>query len=272
MNKNQILIISSLNFCVEFIAAYNLLIHLVRSSALFDKLLARICQNLSQPITSSPHNGTGLALSVLTTIFNILPQDDETRYHIFCAILGVVRRASAFEPLKQQLKNLDEWLSLWEIDEEDQLKLYLQIAELAEEAGEREQAYVYLLKALRTIPSNDVASQEARDLSIRALQSALSDPLHYDFQDLTALDSIQALRKSDPTFYELLEIFSASQLDDFNDFVEEHKGWLEEQGLDSDILYRKIKLLTLASLSASAQSRSLPYQHIARSANTVQGG
>lgn len=230
-----------------------------------DKLLARICQNLSQPISSSPYNGTGLALSVLTTIFNILPLDDETRYHVFYAVLGVIRKASTFEPLKPQLKNLDAWLGLWETDEEDQLKLYLQIAEVAEEAGEKEQAYLYLLKALRTIPPNDVGSREARSLSIRALQSALSDPFHYDFQDLTALDSIQALRRSDSTFYELLEIFSSNQLDEYNDFVEEHKGWLEEQGLDSSILHRKIKLLTLASLAASAQSRSLPYQQIVMS-------
>lgn len=180
------------------------------------------------------------------------------------AILRVVRSSSSFEALKPQLKNIDSWVVQWETDEEDQRKLYLGIADVASEAGEDDQAYSYLLRSLRTFTADEVTSDEARELSIRALKSALLHPSHYDFQDLTALDSIQALRKSDPTHFELLEIFNADLLDDYNDFTDEHDGWVEEQGLDTSILYRKMRLLTLASLAASIQSRSLPYQHISR--------
>ncbi|MCJ1436059.1 hypothetical protein MMC27_005437 [Xylographa pallens] len=248
----------------EFIAAYNLLVHLVRQSPNLDKFLPKICQNLSVPITSSPLNGPGLALSVLTTIFNILPADNDTRYHVFMAILRVVRGSSSFDALKSQLKNMDLWVEQWETDEEDQRKLYLSIAEVAEEASEDEQAYLYLLRALRTVSAEEASSDEARMLSIRALQAALLHSSHFDFQDLTALDSIQALRKSDAVYFELLEIFNAELLDDYNDFTDEHNGWIEEQGLDTSVLYRKMRLLTLASLAASTQSRSLPYQQISR--------
>ena len=208
------------------------------------------------PITSSPINGAGLALSILTTIFNILPSENETRYHVFLAILRVVRGSSSFDSLRPQLKNLDSWVAQWETDEEDQRKLYLSIADVAGEAGEEEQSYLYLLRALRTIPTDEIAGEEAHSLSIRALKSALSHPTHFDFQDLTAVDAIQALRKSDPIYYELLEIFNAELLDDFDDFKDDHDTWLEEQGLSDSILYRKMRLLTLASLAASTQSRS----------------
>jgi len=153
----------------------------------------------------------------------------------------------------------------WETDEEDQRKLYLSIADVADEAGEPAEAYLYLLRALRTILTNEVSQPDSRNLSIRALKSALSHPTHFDFQDLTAVDAIQALRKSDPEYFELLEIFNMELLDDYNDFTDEHSGWLEEQDLDNSILYRKIRLLTLASLAASSQSRSIPYAQIARS-------
>lgn len=155
-------------------------------------------------------------------------------------------------------------MAQWETDEEDQRKLYLSIADVAGEAGEEEQSYLYLLRALRTIPTEEVSGEEAHALSVRALKSALSHPTHFDFQDLTAVDAIQALRKSDPTYFELLEIFNAELLDDFDDFKDEHDSWLEEQGLSDSILYRKMRLLTLASLAASTQSRSLPYQKIAK--------
>ncbi|MCJ1243840.1 hypothetical protein MMC30_001037 [Trapelia coarctata] len=248
----------------EFIAAYNLLVHLVRQSPNLDRFLPKICQNLSTPIVSSPANGSGLALSVLTTIFNILPSDSETRYHVLMAILRVIRSSSSFEALKPQLKNIDSWVAQWETDEEDQRKLYLSVADVASEAGEDDQAYTYLLRSLRTFSADETTSDEARTLSIRALKSALLHPSHFDFQDLTALDSIQALRKSDSTHFELLEIFNADLLDDYNDFTDEHDVWVEEQGLDTSVLYRKMRLLTLASLAASTQTRSLPYQHISR--------
>ena len=236
----------------------------MRQSPNLEKFLAKICHNLSTPITSSPSNGPGLALSVLTTIFNILPPDNDTRYHVFLAILRVVRGSSSFENLRPQLKNIDNWVTQWETDEEDQRELYLSIASTAEEAGENEQSYLYLLRSLRTISSDEVSSDEARSISIRALKSALSQPTHFDFQDLTTLDTIQALSKSDPIFFELLEIFNAELLEDYDDFKDEHEGWVEKQGLDNSILYRKMRLLTLASLAASTQSRSLPYQQIAK--------
>ncbi|KAK3044822.1 hypothetical protein LTS18_000259, partial [Coniosporium uncinatum] len=248
----------------ELIAAYNLLIHVSQQSSNINMFLARICTNLSKPITSSPTNGAGLALSILSTVFNIIPSDNEARLHVLMAILTVIRTSKNFETLKPQLKNLDAWLASWDTDEEDQRKLYLAIADAAQDAGESEQGYQYLVRALRTIPSDEASSEEARDLSIRALKSALTHPTHFDFQDLTALDSIQALRNSEPVYFQLLEIFTSELLDDFNDFNDEHSGFLEQAGLDEAVLTRKMRLLTLASIAASAnQTRSLPYSDIA---------
>ena len=117
----------------------------------------------------------------------------------------------------------------------------------------------------RTFPGEEASSPEARELSLRALKAALIHPTHFDFQDLTNLDSIQALRNSDAVFFQLLEIFNSDLLDDFNDFKDEHDGWVEESGLDNDALNRKMRLLTLASMAASSgQARSLSYEKIAK--------
>jgi len=249
----------------EFIAAYNLLIHLVRQSPNVQIFLPKICTHLTAPISSSPANGASLALNILSTIFNTLQQTSDTRYHVLLTILRVIRASSNFETLRPQLKKLDEWLDTWEMEEDDSRKLYLAISDVAAEAGEDEHAYTYLVKALRTIPSDESSSTEAHDLSLRALKSALTHPAHFDFQDLTDLDSIQALRNSEPVYFELLEIFTSEDLDDFNDFMDEHDGWLEQSGLDLSTLTRKIRLLTLASLAAtSGQTRSLPYSAIAK--------
>lgn len=175
-----------------------------------------------------------------------------------------MRGSSSFEILQPQLKNLDYWISKWQVEAGDQRQLYISIADIAEEAGHSEQSYLYLLRALCTIPVEEATAEDSRALSIRTLKSALSHPLNFNFQDLAVVDAIQALRKSEPTYYELLEVFNADILDDFNDFKDEHDDWLEKEGLDDMLLYRKMRLLTLASLASSTQSRSLPYQHIAK--------
>lgn len=135
---------------------------------------------------------------------------------------------------------------------------------MASEAGEEEESYLYLLRALRTIPAHEASSTESHDLAIRALKAALIHPSHFDFQDLTAADAVQALRRSEPDWYEVLEIFNAELLDDYGDFLESHDDFVEKNGLPESVLHRKMRLLTLASLAASTPSRSLPYAHIAK--------
>ncbi|KAI9819048.1 MAG: hypothetical protein M1832_004090 [Thelocarpon impressellum] len=248
----------------EFIAAYNLLVHLIRQSPNLNMFLPKVCNNLSNPVTSSTSsNGPGMALAILTTIFNVMQPDNDTRYHVFLAILSVVKRSGLYESLRPQLKNMDRWIGEWEADEDEQRKLFLEIADVAEEAGEEEESYLYLLRALRTLTPDESTEASAQALALRALRSGLSHPAHFDFHDLADLDAIQALRRSSPQHYELLEIFTAKVLDDYEDFVSEYPAFLDKESLSSGVLHRKMRLLTLASLAATTPSRSLPYASIA---------
>jgi translation initiation factor 3 subunit M len=53
-------------------------------------------------------------------------------------------------------------------------------------------------------------------------------------------------------------------LEDYNDFQDEHDGFLEEADLDNSKIHRKMRLLTLASLAASTSSRELEYKRISK--------
>lgn len=99
---------------------------------------------------------------------------------------------------------------------------------------------------------------------MRALKIALLSNTHYDFSDLTSLPTVQALSDSDPVLFELLEIFSEKELEDYNDFRDEHEDFFEKSGLDNSKLHRKMRLLTMASLAASTSSRELEYKRIAK--------
>ena len=92
-------------------AAYNLLIHLVQPSPSSSTYLQPICAGLTRD-ASNPTRA-GLALTVLSTVFNSLQPDDSVRYPVFNAILDVVSKSSNYDSLRPQLKHLDSWLAAW---------------------------------------------------------------------------------------------------------------------------------------------------------------
>jgi translation initiation factor 3 subunit M len=120
----------------EFTAAYNLLIHLVLQAKEPKKYLPAICGNLLNPITSSPAHGFTLASGALSTIFNLLEIKNPLRYNVFMQIVRFLRKHNQFDLLKPRLKNLDVWFEEWETDEEDQLKLLVEVSDAAHEAGD----------------------------------------------------------------------------------------------------------------------------------------
>ncbi|EHY52139.1 hypothetical protein HRR83_003296 [Exophiala dermatitidis] len=253
----------------EITPAYNLLISLSLQSPIYEQLFARICQYLSeQPVTSSPIYGASLALQTLTTVFNVLPVTSEARYHVFLAILKVIKNTSssqAFEALIPQLEtNIPNWLTAWQLDDEDARNLYTAVADVASATGHDDLSYTYLLKALETIPPETAAENESQELAKRTLRLALTNPSVIDFTALTANDAIQAIRRSDSNLFDLLEIFSSDDYSSYLDFLETNElsalGIPEES---ADVLSNKIRLLTLASMAASSQSRSIPYSTIA---------
>ena len=86
----------------------------------------------------------------------------------------------------------------------------------------------------------------------------------FDFLDLRALPTVQALADSQPVYSQLLDIFTEQDLEDYQDFCEEHEGWIEKEKLDHDRLVLKMRLLTLTSLAANTFSRQLEYDRIAK--------
>ncbi|KAJ1331458.1 translation initiation factor 3 subunit M [Microdochium nivale] len=251
----------------EITASYNLLVYLVLQSEKPEALLPRVCENLLKPMTSSPTNGPGLALSALTNIFNMLKPDNTLRLTVFTIILQFLKQNAMFETVKRYLPHLETWFKQWNTSQEDQRKLYEQIADTAAESGDEEAASEYTIKALNTFDESGAKSEAAQKLSLRALKASILAPTQFDFQGLRAIPAVQALSESHPVYSELLDIFAEKDLEDYTDFCEEHEGFIEKENLDDDKLTRKLRLLTFASLAASISSREIPYQAIAKALN-----
>ncbi|PFH59486.1 hypothetical protein XA68_12273 [Ophiocordyceps unilateralis] len=251
----------------EYTAASNLMVHLVLQSADPKKHLPTLCNSFSKPLSGSSVHGPGLSLNALTTVFNLLDQEDPIRARVFMEILKFLKTHSMFDTLRPYLDKLPEWIDSWGNGEEIERKIYDEVAQVALEAGEPGISYDFVIKALRTFDSDDreeVTSDDAQRLSLRAVKMAILSNTHFLFQDLRAIPSVQALNDSHPVYSQLLDIFAEQDLEDYNDFNDEHDGWLEKEKMDAEKLHRKMRLLTFASLAAATPSRELEYARIAK--------
>lgn len=251
----------------EYTAASNLMIHLVLQSADPKKYLPALCANFAKPMSNSPVHGVGLSLNALSTVFNLLEPADPIRARVFMEILKFLKAHGMFDSLRSHLERLPEWLDAWGAGEEIERKIYEEVADVAAEAGEEGESYEFLLKALRTFDADDkeeLNSDEAQRLSLRAVKLAILSNTYFLFQDLRSIPSIQALADTHPVYSELLDIVAEQDLEDYNDFNDEHKGWVEQQKLDGERLHRKMRLLTFASLAAATPSREITYDKICK--------
>ena len=251
----------------EFTAASNMMIHLVLQSSDPKKYLPTLCGTFAKPVSNSPVHGAGLSLNALSTIFNLLDPADPVRARVFMEILKFLKTHSMFDNLRPFLDKLPAWIDEWDTSEDYQRKLYEEIAEAALEADEEEIGYEFILKALRTFDADDkeeITSEDAQRLSLRAVKMAILSNNYFLFQDLRAIPSVQALADSHPVYSQLLDIFAEQDLEDYNDFNDEHEGWIEQQKLDHGKLHRKMRLLTFASVAAATPSREIEYARIVK--------
>ena len=240
---------------IEFIPAYNLLIHLVRSSTGLPELLPTILQNLSAPPSTSPTNGPALLVHALSTIFNVLPANSPLRYPVFKATLRVVAEYGMYDVLAPQLRNIERWVGEWGSSIAEIRGLYLTIADVAEKAGDAEyvpvlfrsfppkltrdsQFYSFLFRTLQSFTPEESTGEEARTIAVRLLKASVNLPSCLEFDDIIALDAIQQLSNTDPEAFALLEVFAGGDLEDYEEFNDEHDGWVDDNGSPYHLFFR----------------------------------
>jgi translation initiation factor 3 subunit M len=117
---------------VDFEPAYNLLIHLVLTSKSPEPHLAKIIANLATP-PSFPQGPT-VAVAVLSTIFNLIPEQPQLQFSIFKTILSISQEYNLYEYISPYFKSINEWLKEWNVSEAEQRQLWASIIAMAEKA------------------------------------------------------------------------------------------------------------------------------------------
>lgn len=122
----------------EFTAASNLMIHLVMQADEPKRHLPTLCQAFAKPIPSSPVNGVNLSLNALTTVFNLVDPKNPIRFNVFSAILKFLKSHAMYDVVQPYLQHIPTWFDDWNTGDEFQRNMYVEIADVAAEAGHAE--------------------------------------------------------------------------------------------------------------------------------------
>ena len=120
---------------LDFEPAYNLLIHLILTSASVSTLLPQVISNLATP--PSYPQGPSISIAILSTIFNVIPEYPALQFQIFKAILSISQQYNLYDYVSPYFKPVNQWLSEWKVTPEDRTQVWETIISMAEKADDR---------------------------------------------------------------------------------------------------------------------------------------
>jgi len=122
---------------LDFEPAYNLLTHLILTSASVDTLLPQVISNLSTP--PSYPQGPSLSIAILSSIFNIIPERPSLRFQVFKAILSIAQKHNLYDYVSSYFDSVNEWLDEWKVSPEERSQVWAIVISMAEKAGDKYQ-------------------------------------------------------------------------------------------------------------------------------------
>ncbi|KAK7204678.1 hypothetical protein BZA70DRAFT_279750 [Myxozyma melibiosi] len=235
----------------EFEPAYNLLFYVLTfTSAGVEGHLSTVLDLLSAASASHALS----TLSVLTNLFNLLPATSPLRKTVFGTVLSVTVSTKNTDLLIPQLKQLPIWFSEWSLSPEEQVATLVDIASTLEPVDQAS-ALKYFKDAHSEAAAAGVTLPAEQTKKFIVL--ALSVPGFFDYDSIYAV--VSSLSTVDAGHLGLLKIFVNGT---FADFKAVPEATVTGAGMDVEVLTKKIRLLTLASLAASSPNLTVSYAAI----------
>jgi len=224
----------------------------------------QIIPKLLAAITSGEEKSL-LRLKILGNTYNILDKSiPGDRFSIFLAIMNFAFTSKHSDIIIPHFKDIEKRFVEWGINTKQIQELYKKIRDIHKQVHKSNEAFKWTVKYLNTFNVNENSEEVINEVVNSCLEVISSSDL-YQFDTLLDVDIVKSLEKKNPKhakLYQLLTIFVKDNFDTFKTFIDGNPGILKQLGLDEEVITKKIKYLSLASL-ASVQ-HEISYSVIAK--------
>ncbi|TPX47003.1 hypothetical protein SeMB42_g03501 [Synchytrium endobioticum] len=247
----------------DFESVFNLMIALIKDATA--SVIPQLVEFIVNPIVASATDKALLKLRVLSNLYNNLERANPSRFHVYQAIVSVAAKNGEVDVLVPTLSQLDGWLAEWNVNTDAKKRIYLALADvLGAHQDYKQLSYEQLLKYLSLFSATPESASSAKKYALRAVTEAIRIPAVLDFEDLVALYAVQSLKKEDAPLYNLLNIFLNESLAQYQEFCDSHPGFIDSHGLDHEANMRKMRILSLATLTSNNVQGEVSYDTIAK--------
>lgn len=118
------------------------------------KSVGGLVKDLSAALASEAVSGHEIVrMKVLGNLFNNLPRESSSRFDAYINLLSLAGRAGRISAVTGQFDKIENWISEWQISQEQVRVLYRKIHSILFAAGKGRQSSIYLVKLLETYVS-----------------------------------------------------------------------------------------------------------------------
>lgn len=225
----------------EFFYTVISLIHLVPEDQT-TRVVDLLCQQVIAGAT--PENGPTL-FRILGLILSHLPIENPICHTVFCRRIELAQKVGLVSTLVIDVVKLKHWVECWSLNDSQKRELYQLVWSVCKDSDDKSLCSKLLIELLRCYPL--ALAGQVRELVERLVVLVVSDSQLFIFDHVLKLEPVQALKSE--KIHQLLEIFVCGKFCDYVKFYSEHEEFVDALGLDHTSCIRKMRLLTLTSLS-----------------------
>ncbi|KAH8830307.1 PCI-domain-containing protein [Flagelloscypha sp. PMI_526] len=201
-----------------------------------------------------------IKFQILSNLYNALPLDSTYRLQVFSALLRLASAQNNLDILHLAKSDVELWLDQWTASGDEKSKLLEEISCALEFPPAvnisllDHLAYEFLLLYARRVSPTSPYYQNG---AVRLLATTLRTSTIFDFDTLLTINSVVAIK--DHPLFSLLQVFLNNGLSELNSWISSHKEVLAQNDISTDVLERKMRLLTLASLGFKNVGQKISY-------------
>eukprot|EP00899_Mesostigma_viride_P010510 jgi/Mesvir1/19460/Mv10486-RA.1 len=225
-----------------------------------EALVVDLCNELA----ANTAERQALRLSLMFSLFNSMSGGAAPRscYPIFMCAMNYAYETRQADQLVPSFKQLESWMSRWQLPVEAKRQLYLKASHVCASIGGVKDSFHFLVAYLSLFEGEEPpALASVREEAVRAalLFVGSQELFSCDLLDKASIRQLEKDAKYAPV-HRLLAIFLTGRLDDYLSFYKEQRAALAPYNLSHDDAVTKMRLLSLAALGADKSAGGeVPY-------------
>mmetsp|Transcript_20180 Transcript_20180/g.36560 ORF Transcript_20180/g.36560 Transcript_20180/m.36560 type:complete len:420 (-) Transcript_20180:32-1291(-) len=225
-----------------------------------DSAVSTLCKIFSSSSEQHPE----LRLRLLMMLYNTFTTPlAEIRYRVFKYVLDYSAKAGLFDQMLPYLDYLDSWMLDWEghLTMDDKRTLFLDISKFLRTLGKRIDAFQFLKRyhfLFQGATEQELTDPTVQEASLLLVKDTLQIQSVIQFDDILALDTVQALKKTKhAALVDLCDVFLLGGVNDLRAFKDKNPKLFDEHELSFADAMAKIRLLALATAVHGKSEMSL---------------